>query len=551
MDRPQPCVIGIDFGTLSARAVVVTTGDGAELGSAVSEFRSGVVEGSLPTGQDLPPDYALQDPDDWLAAMTSSVREALAMAGVAPEQVVGIGTDFTSATVIPATADGEPLRHRFPERPHAWPKLWKHHGAQEQARRMTRVARERQEPWLARYGGTLSAELMLPKILETRDEDREIYDAADVFVNAVDWIVWQLTGTLVNAAGDSGYKRLIQSGRPPSPEYLAAVEPGFADVYERKLAGDIQPLGSRAGGLTEPWAERLGLPPDIAVAVGNIDAHALAPAVQGVEPGQLIASVGTSGCYLVSSEELRDVPGLLGLVHGGLVEGLWAYEMGQTGLGDIFAWFVANCVPARYAEAAAAAGISVHEHLTRLAAGQEAGQHGLVALDWHNGNRCILADADLTGLMVGQTLATRPEDQYRALLESTAFSLRVIVETLTGHGVGIHEIVAAGGLVKNAFWMQLISDVTRLPISLGARENAAALGAAIHGAVAAGAYPDVHSASRQMGARHRHVYVPDEARAQAYDDVFAIYRELHDHFGDGRIMHRLRQLRRDARVERN
>ena len=544
MTDPGPCVVGIDFGTLSARAVVVSVADGAGLGSAVADYRSGVVEGALPGGQSLPPDYALQDPDDWLEALGDVVPGALRAAGVAPEHIVGIGTDFTSATVIPATADGEPLRHRFPDRPHAWPKLWKHHGAEEQARRMTRVARERGESWLARYGGNLSAELLPPKVLETLEEDQEVYGAAGTFVNAADWIVWQLTGALVAAAGDSGYKRLLQDGRPPSREYLTAVNPAFADVYADKLAAPIQPLGSRAGHLTPEWARRLGLRTDVAVAVGCIDAHAAAPAVQAVDPGQLLAAVGTSGCYLVSAPELHDVPGLLGVVDGGLVEGLWGYEMGQTGLGDIFAWFVDHCVPARYHQAAEQEGISLHEHLTRLAEQQAVGQHGLVALDWHNGNRSILADSGLTGLLVGQTLTTRPEDQYRALLESTAFSLRVITETLTGHGVAIDEVVAGGGLVKNRFWMQLISDVTRLPISVGAHEHASAVGAAIHGAVAAGAHPDVRTAAARMGARHRHVFVPDHARAAAYDEMYLIYRELHDHFGDGRIMHHLRALRR-------
>lgn len=543
-----PCVVGIDFGTLSARAVVVRVADGAGLGSAVAHYRSGVVEGHMPDGAPLPPDYALQDPQDWLEAMTTAVPEALRMAGVDAEQVVGIGTDFTSATLIPATADGEPLRHRFPDRPHAWPKLWKHHGAQDQARRITQAARERGEQWLLHCGGSISSELMLPKLLETLEEDPEVYDAADVFVNAVDWIVWQLTGRLVCAAGDSGYKRLFQQGTPPTREFLAALHPRLSDVYEDKLAGPIQPLGSRAGGLDAQWAERLGLRAGTPVSVGNIDAHVAACAVQGVEPGQLVAVVGTSGCYLVSAPDLHEVPGLLGLVDGGIVEGSWGYEMGQTGLGDIFAWFTQHCVPDSYHQAAQEAGISIHEHLTRLAEPQAVGEHGLVALDWHNGNRSILADSGLSGLMLGQTLATRPEDQYRALLESTAFSLRIIVETLTRHGVPVHEIVAGGGLVKNRFWMQLVSDVTRLPISVGAHEHASAVGAAIHGAVAAGAHADVRTAAARMGARHRDVFVADPDRAGRYDELYLIYRELHDHFADGRIMHHLRSLRRKGKT---
>ncbi|NVI92211.1 ribulokinase [Actinomadura sp. BRA 177] len=542
MSADERYAVGIDFGTLSGRAVVVRVRDGAELGDGVHEYGHGVIDAELPSGVRLGPDWALQSPQDWVDVLRFAVPKALAVAGVPASQVIGIGTDFTACTILPTTADGTPLCERHPDLPHAWPKLWKHHAAQPQADRINALAAGRGEPWLRRYGGKISSEWEFAKALQLLEEDPGLYAEADRWIEAADWIIWRLTGTESRNICTAGYKGIYQDGRYPSREFLAELHPDFAD-FPAKLGHDLAPLGGLAGTLTARAAEWTGLPEGIAVAVGNVDAHVTAAAADAVRPGQMVAIMGTSTCHVMSADLLAEVPGMCGVVADGIVPGLWGYEAGQSGVGDIFAWFVDNCVPAYYNQVAAAEGRTVHEHLTALAEAQPVGRHGLVALDWHNGNRSVLVDHDLSGLIVGQTLATRPEDVYRALIEATAFGARMIVETFEASGVPVEEFVVAGGLMKNAFLMQVYADVLRRPLSVIGSSQGPALGSAIHAAVAAGAHADITSAAAAMGRRVPNAYVPDQARADAYDTLYEIYRTLHDHFADGEIMHRLRALR--------
>ncbi|TDE07925.1 ribulokinase [Jiangella asiatica] len=544
-------VVGIDFGTLSGRAVVVRVADGAELGSAVHEFTHGVVDNELPgTGERLPPDWALQVPSDYIDVLKTAVPRAVAAAGVDPTAVIGVATDFTACTMIPTLADGTPL-NELPEyagRKHAYVKLWKHHAAQPHADRINALAADRNEPWLARYGGLISSEWEFAKALQVLEEDPEIYAAMERWVEAADWIVWKLSGSYVRNACTAGYKGIRQDGAYPSPDYLATLNPGFADFVSEKLDQPIGQLGDRAGGLTAEAAAWTGLPEGIAVAVGNVDAHVTAPAAQAVEPGQMVAIMGTSTCHVMNGDVLREVPGMCGVVDGGIMAGRWGYEAGQSGVGDIFGWFVDTSVPATYAEEAARRGLNVHEYLTELAAAQEVGEHGLIALDWHSGNRSVLVDHELSGVVVGQTLATKPEDTYRALLEATAFGTRTIIETFNRAGVEVTELIIAGGLLKNGLIMQIYADVTGLPLSVIGSEQGPALGSAIHAAVAAGAYPDVHAAAAAMGNVERAVYQPDPDRAKAYDALYAEYVTLHDYFGRGGndVMRRLRAIKRTA-----
>ncbi|MEV0198606.1 ribulokinase [Nonomuraea sp. NPDC050691] len=539
-------VIGVDFGTLSGRAVVVRVADGAELGTAVHEYAHRVIEDRLPDGDvRLGPDWALQSPHDWLDVLKTAVPEAVAAAGIDPAQVIGIGTDFTACTVLPATADGAPLCYTTPERPHAWPKLWKHHAAQSHADRINALAAERGETWLPRYGGKISSEWEFAKGLQVLEEDPEVYERAERWIEAADWIVWQLTGVETRNVCTAGYKGIYQDGAYPSEEFLAALNPGFAG-FTAKLGHDISPLGGLAGRLTAEAAAWTKLPEGIAVSVGNVDAHVTSAAADAVRPGQMVAIMGTSTCHVMPSDQLAEVPGMCGVVQDGIVPGLWGYEAGQSGVGDIFAWYIDNSVPASYARAAEERGQTVHEYLTELAAAQEVGGHGLVALDWHNGNRSVLVDHNLSGVIVGQTLSTRPEDVYRALIEATAFGARVIVETFEASGVPVEEFVAAGGLLKNRFLMQVYADVLRRPISVIGSDQGPALGSAIHAAVAAGAYADIEQAAAAMGTRRENVYLPDQGRADAYDRLYAEYRTLHDYFGDGRMLHTLRKIRNEA-----
>ncbi|MGW4830708.1 ribulokinase [Amycolatopsis japonica] len=552
MSTREPLVVGVDFGTLSGRAVVVRVRDGAELGSAVSEYRHGVIDRILPrTGHGLPPDWALQVPSDYVDVLRTAVPEAVSAAGADPADVIGIGTDFTACTMVPTTADGTPLCElpEFAGDPHAYVKLWRHHSAQPQADRINALARKRGESWLPRYGGLISSEWEFAKALEVFEEAPEVYARMRHWVELADWIVWQLTGTYVRNACTAGYKGILQDGRYPSTEFLEELAPGFGSFVDDKLAHPLGALGAKAGSLSAQAAEWTGLPEGIAVAVGNVDAHVTAPAVQAVEPGQMVAIMGTSTCHVMNGAELREVPGMCGVVDGGIVSGKWGYEAGQSGVGDIFAWFVEHGTPASYVDDAREAGISVHELLTRLASVQEIGEHGLVALDWHSGNRSVLVDHELSGVVVGQTLATRPEDTYRALLEATAFGTRTIIETFERAGVPVTELIVAGGLVKNPLLMQIYADVTNLPLSVAGSAQSPALGSAIHAAVAAGAHADVPAAALAMGSVRRAVHRPIAENVKAYNDLYAEYAALHDYFGRGAndVMHRLAARRRSVR----
>ncbi|MEU7476901.1 ribulokinase [Lentzea sp. NPDC042327] len=550
IDR-DACVVGVDFGTLSGRAVVVRVHDGAELGTAVHEYRHGVVDQVLPaTGRPLPPEWALQVPADYLDVLRTAVPQAVEAAGISPSQVVGIGTDFTACTMVPVTADGTPLCDlpEFAGNPHAYVKLWRHHAAQGQADRINELARTRGEAWLPRYGGLISSEWEFAKGLQVLEEAPEVYAAMEHWVEAADWITWQLCGTYTRNACTAGYKGILQDGAYPGEDFLAELNPDFAGFVADKLDHPLSALGDRAGGLSARAAEWTGLPEGIAVAVGNVDAHVTAPAAQAVEPGQMVAIMGTSTCHVMSGAVLRDVPGMCGVVDGGIIPGLWGYEAGQSGVGDIFAWFLRSSVPPAYHEQAAERGITVHELLTELAAGQAVGEHGLIALDWHSGNRSVLVDHELSGVIIGQTLATRAEDAYRALLEATAFGTRVIIDAFTDSGVPVTELVIAGGLVKNELLMQIYADVVNLPLSVIGSAQGPALGSAMHAAVAAGAHPDIRKAAAAMGSVRRNVFTPVPENVEAYERLFLDYLELHDYFGRGAndVMHRLRQYRRDA-----
>ncbi len=546
-------VVGVDYGTLSGRAVVVRVSDGAELGTAVHAYPHAVMDRTLIAGPrpiELGPDWALQVPSDYVDVLRNAVPAAVASAGIDPSDVIGIATDFTACTMVPTLHDGTPLCEvpEYADRPHAYVKLWKHHAAQPQADRINAAAHERGEPWISRYGGLISSEWEFAKGLQLLEEDPAVYERMDRWVEAADWIVWRLTGRYVRNACTAGYKGIYQDGAYPSREFLGALNPRVAGFVDEKLAHEIGQLGALAGRLTPEAAAWTGLPEGIAVAVGNVDAHVTAPAAQATQPGQLVAIMGTSTCHVMSYDRLVEVPGMCGVVDGGIIAGLYGYEAGQSGVGDIFAWYVENQVPGSYHAQATAAGRDIHEHLTELAYAEPAGAHGLLALDWHSGNRSVLVNHELSGLILGQTLATRPEQGYRALLEATAFGTRVIVEAFAAAGVPVTEFIVAGGLLRNRRLMQTYADVLRMPIATIASDQGPALGSAIHAAVAAGAYPDVRSAAAAMGAVNRAAYRPDDLAAQVYDRLYAEYVTLHDYLGRGGndVMHRLRALRREV-----
>jgi len=545
--------IGVDFGTESGRAVVVRVSDGAEVGSAVYKYSDGVIDERLPgTEIQLPPEWALQNPDDYIRTYQHAVPEALAKSGIDPADVIGIGIDFTSCTILPVKADGTPLT-RIPalrDNPHSWVKLWKHHAAQPEADQINETARRMGEGWLNRYGNKISSEWFFSKSLQILDEAPEIYQEADRILEAADWAVWQLTGVESRNTCTAGYKAIYQDGKFPEREYFAALHPAMADIVDTKMSRTLLPLGAKAGGLTEEAAGWTGLRPGIAVAVANVDAHVTVPAARVTEPGIMVIILGTSNCHMLIGEEMREVPGMCGVVDGGIIPGMFGYEAGQSGVGDIFAWFVDNAVPPEYHEAARAQEVDLHTYLAQEAQKQKPGEHGLLALDWWNGNRSVLVDVDLSGLLIGATLATRAPDIYRALIEATAFGTRLIVDNFQDHGVPVREIVTAGGLPgKNQLLMQIYADVTGRELRIIGSAQGPALGSAMHAAVAAGAYPDIQAAAEQMGKLKDEVYTPIPENQAVYDRLYAEYLTLHDYFGRGEndVMKRLRKIRNEAR----
>lgn len=543
--------IGVDFGTLSGRAVLVDTRDGTEVAQAVFDYPHGVMDGSLPSGKKLPHDWALQHPQDYLDVFTHTIPAVLAQSGIHKDDVKGIAIDFTSSTPMPTRADGTPLCfiNTFKDEPHAYVKLWKHHGGQRQADQINDTARKMGETWLQRYGGIYSSEFLFSKLLQILQERPDIYQEIDKFVEAADWVIWQLTGVETRNMCSAGYKAMVQDGDFPSKEFFKALHPDFEHVVDEKLGREFAQLGAKAGELTPEMAAMIGLNAGIAVAVANVDAHVTAPAVKATESGIMVMIMGTSTCHIMSSTQLEEVDGMCGVVQGGVIPGLYGYEAGQTGVGDIFAWFVENAVPAEYYDAAEAAGMNIHEYLEQEAAKQKVGEHGLIALDWWNGNRSTLVDVDLTGLMVGMTLATRAPDMYRALIEATAFGTRVIIEAFEAQGIEVKELVAAGGLPeKNAMLRQIYADVTGRSFKLAGSTQAPALGSAMHAAVAAGIYPDIQSAAEKMGKLKDEVITPIPQNQATYDKLYAEYKTLYDTFGRGAndVMKRLKAIKREA-----
>jgi L-ribulokinase len=549
--------IGIDFGTESGRAVLVDCAEGRELGTTVYPYRNGVIDERLPgSGVALEPDWALQDPEDYVRTLQEAVPALLAETGVDPAQVIGIGIDFTACTMLPTLADGTPLcvLEDLRGEPHAWVKLWKHHAAQPEADRINAVAAERGEIWLPRYGGKISSEWFFAKALQILDEAPELYARADRLIEAADWIVWQLTGTESRNTCTAGYKAMWskQDGFP-ADAYFAALDPRFEHVVDEKMSRTITPIGSRAGGLSEQVAAWTGLPAGTAVAVANVDAHVAAPAATVTEPGTMVLIMGTSICHILLGDEPALVEGMCGVVEDGVVPGLHGFEAGQSAVGDIFAWFAESAVPPEYHEAAARQGSDVHGVLEGEAARLRPGESGLLALDWWNGNRSILVDAELSGLLVGLSLATKAPEVYRALLEATAFGTRVIVEAFVEAGVHVERMVACGGLPeRNRLLMQIFADVTGREFAVAASKQTPALGSAMFGAVAAGSelggFDSIAEASRQMARLGDELYVPDEQRRDAYAELYAEYVRLHDLFGrdqDG-TMKRLRAIQRAA-----
>ncbi len=550
-------VIGVDYGTLSGRAVIADAKTGEEKASAVYEYPHAVMDETLPDGTKLGTDWALQHPQDYLDVLAHTIPAVLKESGISADDVIGVGTDFTACTLIPVKADGTPLCFlpEYEHEPHAYVKLWKHHAAQDKANKLNEIAEARNEKWLNNYGGKISSEWAIPKIWQVLDEKEEIYNAADMFIEAADWIVWQLCGNVTRNSCTAGYKELWNKTMGyPSKDFFKALDPRLENVVEEKLGTEIMPLGSKAGEINEKAAALTGLKVGTAVAVGNVDAHVCVPAVGIDGPGKVLAIMGTSTCHMLMGEEELQVPGMCGVVADGIMPGFYGYEAGQSCVGDHFAWFIDNCLPKEYYDAAEKAGMNIHKYLRSKAEVQKPGESGLVALDWWNGNRSVLVDVDLTGMIVGMTLLTKPEEIYRALIEATAYGTREIIENYRRNGVPVEEFYASGGISqKDPMTMQIYADVLGIPVKIAGSMQGPALGSAIFGAVAAGAekggWDNVFDAARAMGQVKNVVYEPIKENTEVYDKLFAEYKILHDYFGKGEndVMKRLKKIKIEQR----
>ena len=542
-------VIGLDYGTLSGRAVLVSVCDGKVIAESICSYPHGILRSVPGTDEKLPADFALQEIDDYVEVMYHTIRSVVEKSGCRAEDVIGIGIDATSSTFLSLSEGNEPLckTKRFRANPHAQLKLWKHHGAQEEADRITALATERNENFLMRCGGKVNAEWMLPKLMEIAGKAPDVYEATDNFMEVSDYLVYLLTGEVTRCMCHAGYKLLWnEEDGYPSEDFLQTLHPSLASL-QGKLKGKEVQVGECAGRLTQDAADRLGLKAGTAVAASLIDAHVAVPSAGIDGPDKALMILGTSCCMLLCSKKLSYIRGISGCVKNAVLPGLYAYEAGQSAVGDLFDWFVTNCVPGNYEKEASDQNISIHTLLSEKAACLAPGQSGLIALDWWNGNRSCLADANLSGMILGLTLRTKPEEIYRALMEATAFGMRAIFEEFAEGGVTVQELYACGGIVgKNPFMMQLYADILGKTILTSSTDQGSAFGASVYAAVAAGVsaggYASVNEAARAMGKTGDKKYEPIPQNVETYHKLYKEYKTLHDYFGTGgnEVMHRMK-----------
>ncbi|HMJ91117.1 MAG TPA: ribulokinase [Candidatus Acidoferrum sp.] len=521
--------LGLDFGTESVRALLVDL-RGLERAVAVVKYRHGQITKTLPgTGNTLPPEFALQHPGDWIESAAKAVRIALRESACAGD-VIGIGVDFTSCTMLPTLADGTPLclTDQWRDEKFAWPKLWKHHGALSQAATINTFATKRKESWLARYGGVIGLEWFFPKVLETLDRAPRIYDAAEVWLEAGDWFVWQLVGgsahDLPRSTCQAGYKGMWSREEGfPSQSFFKALHPKLENVVAEKMPGRFVAPGVAAGALTSAMAKEFGLREGTPVSASIIDAHAGVPGAGADEPDTLVMVMGTSSCHMLNSRANKLVPGVAGVVRDGILPGFYGYETGQAAVGDAFDW------------ARRIVGEKNFDALNKRALDLAPGADGVRCMDWFNGCRTPLMDGSLAGAFTGLKLHHGPEHLFRSVLEASACGLRWIVETLRDGGVPVRRFIATGGLPHhNPAFVQLCANVLGERIVIAPSTQASALGSAILGAVAAGAFRDAGTAIRAMAKQRdvpARVYLPERSAVRAYEKVYADYRRLAEVLG--------------------
>ena len=542
--------IGIDYGSLSARAVLMRVSDGVAVASCVYEYPNAVLSDKLPSGRQLPPDWALQVPSDYREALGATIPEILKLSGVSPEQVIGLGLDVTSTTMLPTTAEGRPLCElpQYASEPHAYIKMWKHHGAARQAERMQRLAESGNVPWLSRFGGYISAEHYLPKAAQIADEAPELFEDCGRLIEVGDWLVWQLTGKESRGYCAAAFKTYysLEKGDVDAA-FLEKVSPRLFKLHE-KLPSNVVMAGDAVGGLSAEGARLTGLLEGTPVSAAAVDAHVTAIGSKTTEAGAVLLIIGTSTCIIMQGSEYREVRGLNGVVPNGITSGMNAYEGGQAAVGDLFAWFCKNMVPQAYFDEAAERDMDIQQYLSRKASEKRPGESGLVALDWINGVRSVLMDFELSSLICGITLETRPEDIYRAFIEATAFGAWKTVKAIIESGVKVERIYASGGIpLKNELLMQIYADVFGMDIHVVEEPYSASLGSAILGLAASengGGFENVAALCEGYRREAKLIYRPVEKNTEVYRQLFEIYDELYEQYGKyNDTMKKLRSLK--------
>ena len=545
--------IGLDYGTLSGRGVIVNCEDGKVIASAVKEYSHGVMDKTLcESGEELPPDWALEHPLDYIEVLDTVVPKMLRESGIDPDEIIGIGIDFTSCTMLPIDENAVPLceKKEFKYRRNAYVKLWKHHGAQKYADRVNRYLEEKELASSPRFGGKVSPELLLPKVLELLEEDPEVYAAADEILEAGDWLTRLLTGSHARSCSMAGYKVWWnERDGYPDEQFFTDIDPRLQSFVKDKLPGRIVGVGEKIGTLSAEWAERLGLRAGIAVAPTIIDSHAGVPGSGVSTKEQMMLVLGTSSVMVGLSETPYSKSGVLGGVRDAIVPGYYALESGLASVGDLFGWFVDRMTPHAYAEEARTKGISIHTLLSEKASQIAPGKSGLLALDWWNGNKTPFVDGSLKGALIGMSLNTKPEEIYRALIEATAYGTRRILELYEGNGIQVQEIICSGGIsLKNPLLMQIYADVLGKRLKVAASDQAAALGSAVYAALsageAAGGYDCYEEAVRKMSKVKDIVYEPNNRNHEVYTKLYSVYKDYSEVMGNSsrKIMKKLNEI---------
>lgn len=528
--------IGIDFGTLSARAVLMDVQNGDILETSVCEYKHGVFDRELPSGKKLSPKTALQVAEDYKEALIFTVRDVISKARITVDSIVGLGIDCTACTILPVDKDMQPLtaQVKYQNEPHAYVKLWKHNSATIEGDKITQLAKTRGENWLARYGGKTSGEWTFAKLLQICEENPELYDDTYMFMNCSDWLVYLLTGKIVNNENMASYKWLWNEETGfPDANFFNELHPKMSDVVETKIPQNMAKTATSAGKINEKGSKLVGLLSGTIVSTPVIDAHASMPALGIINEGMLMMVVGTSGAYLVHSKDKKIPKGIMGCAKDSIVPGMYSYEAAQACCGDHLDWYIKNCIPASYTEEAQNQGVNIHQYLRQKAQKLEIGESGLVCLDWFNGNRSIIKDLGLTGAIFGLTLQTKPEEIYRALMEGAIFGTKRIIDNFRENGIEINEIIATGGIAeKDEMYMQICADVFNCEVKVSKTNMSAAKGSAIYAAVALNVYPNLHSAVEALVVKEYKIFRPIAKNVEPYKKLYEKYVKFHDYFGN-------------------